>query len=55
MGLMIACVEGRAATIGEVLWSLGAGAMLVVLQAGIGRLIGWFRRPYAEWLMLEVQ
>lgn len=54
MGLMVGCLNGRVVTAGEVLWSLGVGAMVVVLQWGIGRIVRAMRRPYAEWLMLEV-
>jgi len=52
--LMAGCLNGRVATAGEVVWGLAVGAMVVVLQWGIGRVIGAMRRPYAEWLVLEV-
>jgi len=52
--LLLACVNRRPASGRELLLSFILGAVLLASQILVGRLIGFLRRPYAEWLMLDV-
>jgi hypothetical protein len=54
LSLTIGCIQGRAATAAEIAWSLSLGLMWMIVQALLGRLVARMRRPYAEWLTLDV-
>ena len=52
--LMLACVHGRMATFRELLVSVVASIGLWLSLVIFGLLVAAMRRPYAEWLTLEV-
>jgi hypothetical protein len=54
MLVMVGCLSRRAATSTEFLDSFGVGFFLLMAQALTARLVVTMRRPYAEWLTLEV-
>lgn len=54
MLVLLGCLNRRAATSNELLISMGVGLFLLMAQTLIARLVATMRRPYAEWLILEV-
>jgi hypothetical protein len=54
MLFMIHCVHARGPTAAEVAWSLGAGVAMTGVQALAARLVARMRRPYVQWLALDV-
>jgi hypothetical protein len=52
--LLLACVNRRPASGRELVLSFIFGGVLLASQILVGRLIRILRRPYAEWLMLDI-
>ena len=52
--LVLACINRRAASGRELLLSFVVGIGVLASQIVVGRVIATMRRPYAEWLILDI-